>query len=126
MAKKYFTYGYKVKSEEIKKNNQDTVKRLQKANKIESPQDLLDIGIYIKEGANHETATLNKKVDAELRLEKAIDIIIECNALIEAYNRRLKDINPKRYKDLEITDNTLKLYTEEGKEFFKEGGFIKR
>ena len=62
-----------------------------------------------------KTKKITQKENMKISIRNnAIDKLIETNALIRAYNLRLKSLNPSRYKYLDEDEGTVKLYDEKG------------
>lgn len=120
--KKYYNYFFKVKDNNMLNEFKKRAKNLKEKGIIKDIFEIFITGLEVHERKDYETATINKKIEALVRRDKAITILIETNAEIEAYNRRLKNINPNRYKDLKTDDKVLKIYTEDNKDFLKDYG----
>lgn len=106
--------GFRTRTERDKKEFQDQSEQLKESKKL-TKADLFKDGILANLDVDSEEAFLLKKNIKRNRLADALDEVRGYNEVIKAYNRRLKDLNPTRYKNLSVEDGTIKLYDQNGK-----------
>lgn len=105
-------FNFRVGSEEDLKDLRKRTKELKSKNT--TPKEIYENGLLIEEGKQQEATYLAKKGLSKAVVNNALEEIISHNALIKAYNLRLKDLNPSRYKHLDQEDGVLKLFDENG------------
>ncbi len=105
--------NFRAGSEEKKKKYKDRIKKVTESKNIRQIE-IIENGLLVEEGKDEEQTFLNKKNRMKAIRNNALDEVIKANAVIEAYNKRLKDLNPNRYKFLNEEDNVIKLYDEKG------------
>ena len=106
-------FNFRTGSPETVKELKDRTKNIKKTKKI-TQKEIYVTGLLVEEGKNEEQTILDKKNMKISIRNNAIDKLIETNALIRAYNLRLKSLNPSRYKYLDEDEGTVKLYDEKG------------
>lgn len=75
------------------------------------------IRYFLKHQENNEfreASALIKREDAINKRNKLLVEINNLNLLIEALNKQLKDVNPKRYDDLTEHRHTIEVYDDKG------------
>ena len=87
--------GFRTPSEEEKNRIKKEAEELDV-----SLYDLVTLGLEIKKASNNEGTILAKKKLEIAKRTKHLVKARDSNLRIQAYNRRLKDVNSARYKDL--------------------------
>ena len=106
--------GFRTRTEEQKEEYTKQAKHLKESKHL-TKADLFEDGILANLDVDSEEAFLLKKNIKRNRLANSLEEIKAYNEIIKAYNRRLKDLNPTRYKSLSVEDGTVKLYDQQGK-----------
>ena len=106
-------FNFRVDSEEKLAELKSRSKNLR--TKELSQADIFEDGLLVNEGKDEERTVLNKKQPKKAIRNEALEKLIETNAIIRAYNLRLKDLNPSRYRHLTEDEGTLELYDKNGK-----------
>lgn len=104
-----FRTGSHEKKEELKKRTD----KLKKTKDI-TQREIYEAGLLVHEGQHQESSFLNKKTREIATRNDMLDELIKSNAAIQAYNLRLKSLNPQRYKHLNKDDGIIKLFNENG------------
>lgn len=106
-------FNFRTGTPEKKKELKERTSKLKNSKDI-TQKDIYINGLLVEEGKDEEQTVLNKKNLKKAVRNEALDLVIESNAVIRAYNLRLKALNPKRYKFLDEDEGTIKLYDEKG------------
>ncbi len=106
--------GFRTRTEKQKKEYTDQAKHLKESKKI-TKADIFEDGLLANLDVDSEDAFLLKKNIKRNKLADSLEEVKAYNEIIKAYNRRLKDLNPNRYKSLSVEDGTVKLYDQQGK-----------
>ena len=110
-------YNFRAGSAEKKDELKTRTKVVTESNNV-TQKEIYEDGLLVNEGRDDERTFLNKKYMKKAMLNDALDTVAEMNAVIMAYNRRLKNLNPSRYKFLDDEDGVVKLYDEHGNRIF--------
>lgn len=105
--------NFRTGSEEKKEEYKKRIKKITESKGIKQIE-IIENGILVEEGKDEEQTVLNKKNLKKSVRNEALDVVIQANAVIRAYNLRLKALNPSRYNFLDEDEGTIKLYDEKG------------
>lgn len=105
--------NFRAGSEEKKDEYKERIRKATESNNIRQIE-IVENGLLVIEGKDEEQTVLNKKNKTKAVRNEALDKVIESNALLRAYNLRLKALNPNRYKFLDEEEGVLKLFDEKG------------
>ncbi len=83
-----------------------------------SAEELFEEALAIHEMPNSEATLLQRKQKAINERDIAINTIIERNNYIQALNRRLKNKNPSRYRNLEVEDGVVEIFDKDNNKLF--------
>lgn len=83
-----------------------------------SAEELFEEALAIHEMPNSEATLLQRKQKAINERDIAINTIIERNNYIQALNRRLKNKNPSRYRNLEVEDGIVEIFDKDNNKLF--------
>ena len=83
-----------------------------------SAEELFEEALAIHEMPNSEATLLQRKQKAINERDIAINTIIERNNYIQALNRRLKNKNPSRYRNLDAEDGVVEIFDKDNNKLF--------